>query len=108
MGKGIAIFFTANVVIEQYLGTDSAGVDLFAAPITVKGYQEGQQTLVRNADGEQVVANGRIFTYLSAQTAANPNARVTVDGGLSSRVIVSNPFDGPGLRLPTHLVISLQ
>lgn len=107
MGRGVAVFFTADVVIEQFLGTDSAGTDLYAAPITVKGFQESQRALVRDANGEQVVSSGRIFTYISAQASANPNARITCQG-VVSKVMVSNPFDGPGLRLPTHLVITLQ
>lgn len=110
MGRGIARFFTQPAVLEPYLGTDSAGADLFGPPITVLGYLDGKRQLVRTPDGEQVVSGSTLFCPLSSatQAAAPPNSRVTVAGAVA-RVITANPNGGvPGTRLPDHLAIALQ
>lgn len=108
MGRGIARFFTQAIVLEPYLGSDSAGADVFGAPVTVLGYLDGKRQLVRGSDGEQVVSNSTVYCPLDAAASAPPNSRVTI-AGVVSRVLTANPNGGvTGVRLPDHLAIALQ
>lgn len=106
MAGGIEDFFVHSVSVETWLGTGAAG-DIYAAPATVPGFLEGKNVLVRDATGQQVVANSTFYCSVADGAKFSPDSKVTT-GARVSHVIGQNVNDAPGLGLPDHAAIYLK
>lgn len=108
MSSELAEFFVHTVTVETYQGVGSLG-DVFAAPVTVAAFVEDTRRLVRDKNGEQVVSETTLYTYLTNAALFTTNSRVTVAGApaRAARVIRQNANDGGPLDLPDHLAVAL-
>lgn len=126
--SGIEDFFVHSLSVESFEGVGALG-DVYAAPVTVPGFLEGKNVMVRDAAGNMVVASstfycsaadGAQFTPDSRVTSASPGTVLpgpaTFPGALTpssypvrtAYVISQNVSDAPGLDLPEHSAIYLK
>jgi hypothetical protein len=102
------IFWQHTIRVKRYQGSGAKG-DVFADEVELKGLVEDANTLVTNAQGEQVNSSARVF--LPADTAPIPlDSEVTLTGpclGRTTRVIGVNVHDAGGLPTPDHVEVVL-
>lgn len=106
MSDDIAEFYVHTVTVETFQGVGAAG-DVYAAPVTVPGFLEGKNVLVRDAAGQQVVAASTLYCSVADGARFTPDSKVTT-GGRVSHVISQNVNDAPSLGLPEHAAIYLK
>ncbi len=98
--------YVHTATVETYQGTNADGEDLYAAPVGVACYAEGQRRLVLNPDGEQVLSETTLYASPTEAPKFAPLSRVTVLGS-TDRVIRVNTFTSGDLDLPDHIAVAL-
>lgn len=106
MTGGIEDFYVHTITVETFQGAGATG-DVYAAPVSVPGFLEGKNVLVRDAAGQQVVAASTFYCTTADGAKFTPDSKVTT-GGRVSHVISQNVNDAPGLGLPEHAAIYLK
>jgi len=79
----------------------------YVEPFPMPCYFSGQVQMVRNADGEQVISSSSLLANITT-VAITPGSMVTVDGGVSSRVITVNVIDDGGITGLSHQKLMLE
>jgi hypothetical protein len=113
MDDDLADFWVHTATVETLTGSGAYG-DQFAEMVllspdntTPNGcFIDGKRSLVRNANGEQVVSSTTLYTPIANAGLFTPDSRVTT-GGVVSRVITVNANDSGSLGLPDHVAVSL-
>lgn len=126
MSGDITDFFVHTVTVETMTGQGAYG-PVYSPGVAVQCYLDGSTTLIRNGDGEQVVAQSRVYCSVADAWKFTPDSRVilpapniypsetlypgeTIFPGTEARaaqVITTNQLDAPGLDLPVHTVVYL-
>jgi hypothetical protein len=104
--SGIEEFYVHQATIETLTGSGAYG-DVFAAPVVDTGFLEGATRLVRNVNGEQVIAFSTWYTSTANAPHYTTDSRFTDPNGRKSRVITVNVNDSGILGLPDHVAVSL-
>jgi hypothetical protein len=102
---GIARLFTQTATVETYLGTGIHG-PTYAAAVTVACFVNDGHKLVRDGNGEQVVASTTLYAPLGAVETFAPQSRVTVNGR-AAQVIAAYRRDSAGPASAYHAHIEL-
>lgn len=106
----VSRFYVHTVTVEQFLGVNGNGVDLFSPAVTLAPpngvYLDDSRKMVRSSKGEIVVSESTLFTTTANAPLFTPDARVTAGGNIS-RVIKTNVNDSGGLKLPDHCAVTL-
>ena len=89
-------WFVHTVQVETLQGAGAAG-PVYSAPVAVAGFLDGKVSLVRNTDGEQVVAQSTFYCSLADGARFTPDSRVTLPAGRRCQVITVNTMDAGGL-----------
>jgi hypothetical protein len=109
-------FFTIHTfVVETFLGAGASG-NVYAAAVTVPCFSDDARRLVRNKDGEQVISESILYTYLENAPLFTPGTRVTVlsdadtdelDPSRAALVTRVTAYDAGTLSLPEHVAVTL-
>jgi hypothetical protein len=101
------MFYVHTAVVETFLGSGPTG-DLYAAPVTVKGFlDDGIVRQVGSNGAEVQVAQTKFYCDLSSADLFKPESRVTVNGR-ATQVNYVRRRDGAGLPLPSHCEVDLR
>ena len=107
MSADISRLFVHTASVETFLGSGPTG-DLYAAPVTVKGFlDDGVMRQVVSGGGEVQVAQTKFYCALSDASKFTPESRVTVN----SRVTQVNELhrrDADGFGGPSHTEVDLR
>lgn len=76
-----------TVTVETYEGRSGTGQDVYADAKDINGWLTRKQALVRNADGDQVVAQGRFSADITHAGDLVLGTRVTLPTGETMTVI---------------------
>jgi hypothetical protein len=90
--------------VEPYEGSGAYG-DVYGAPVALPCYFEAERKIVRDAEGDEAVAEATIYADLGDEI--KPGSRVTVNG-YSSTVITVSVFDDGGLTGLAHREIAIS
>lgn len=96
MNKALKRQMKLNVTLEKYLGMDGTGESTYSAPITVRGFLQGEVTLVRTPTGEEVVSQQTLFLDETRATLGIKD-RITLPSGQKPAIInISVLYDDRG------------
>jgi len=106
-------FWVHTATVETFTGSGAYG-DQFDEMVSLSPdntipngcFIDGKRSLVRNANGEQVVSSTTLYTAVANAPLFTPDSKVTI-GGIVSRVIKVNANDSGSLGLPDHVAVSL-
>lgn len=105
MSDPLAAFFTQPATVERYDGDGATG-PIFATPITVHGRIKHGEKLIRDVNGDEVVASASIS--LPASTPRIPvGSRVTVRGKVSTVIAEAQHIGGFAMS-PDYYSIDLK
>lgn len=90
--------------VEPYEGSGAYG-DVYGAAYSLPCYFEAQRKIVRDAQGDEAVAEATVYADPGAEI--KPGSRVTVNG-YASTVITVSVFDDGGLTGLAHREIALK
>lgn len=93
---------THTITVEPYLGSGAYGA-AYGPPVDVACRVEEGVRLVRSASGDEAVSTATV--YCDPDTVIPAESRVTVNGRVTTVLLVSNPSTGRS-RLD-HLEVSL-
>lgn len=106
---GISRFFVHTGVVETFIGANSVG-DVYAAPVTLEPpngcFVEDEQKLLHDKGGDEQLSQTQVYTFVENAHYFTPGSKFTFDGK-TARVITASTKDAPGLRVPSHLAVSL-
>jgi len=103
----IAEFFVHTGTVKTFQGESGYGVDQYSAPATKAGFLDGAQKLVRDANGEQVVASATWYTDPADIALYALDSLVSVLNLTDAHVIAVASMTSGSLDLPDHLAVSL-
>lgn len=89
-------FFTDTVTAEAYLGTSGSGAVLYDQPVTVPCLLSRRSQFIRNAQGEQVLAQSTVSATLDWTDQLAPKSRITIPGETPTTVIIRQISTGHG------------
>lgn len=106
----LAQWWVHTVTVERFAGTGAEGDVYDTAEAGVRCFVSERRSLVRAANGEQVVSE---TTVLFPSTVADipTESRVTIGPPFTARVgvvIASSRHDGGGLPTPDHVEVHLS
>lgn len=101
-----ALFWVHTVSVETFTGRNATS-EVWAAPVTLKGFVNDQTHLVRNARDEEVISQSVLYMPIESAALFVEDSKVTLPSGRASRVITVNSNDGGGLPLPEHVEVHL-
>lgn len=90
-------FFTHDIVVETYLGTDEYSNDVFGAPFTLKGRQEERNEEGHEDDRDTLLQRARVFFY--GNPTLGLNDRVTLLDGPQFPILMLYKHRGPGAKV---------
>lgn len=103
---GIEALFTMPALVETFQGAGPSG-DLYDTAVTIMGFLDDGDVLVRGAQGEQLVSTAKFYCALSAADVFTNESRVTVNGD-AHQVTQVRRRDASGFGGPSHLEIDLS
>jgi hypothetical protein len=92
----IADLFLHQVTAESYLGTSGNGTVLYADPVTVPCLLSRKSQFIRNAQGDQVLAQSTVSADPSFADTLAPKSRVTIAGEDPTFVLIRQISTGGG------------
>ncbi|MDV6309909.1 hypothetical protein [Gordonia amicalis] len=101
-------FFTIATTVKRYTGRTSFG-DTHAEAVTIYGRVRYGARLIRNAKGEQVVAQAHItYPIGTATIPVNSLIAVPSHSDLERGVIAEEPHDTGLADMPNHYTVDLD
>jgi hypothetical protein len=105
----LAHWWVHTVTVARYTGAGPEG-DEHATPVAdVACFVSEKRSLVRAANGEQVVSETTVF-FPKTEADIPPESLITIGAPFTARtttVIASSRHDGGGLPTPDHLEVAL-
>ena len=105
----LASWWVHTVTVARYLGPGPEGDQYAAADTGVACFVSEKRSLVRAANGEQVVSETTVYFPRTTEDIP-PESLVTIGAPFTARtttVIASSRHDGGGLPTPDHLEVAL-
>lgn len=102
----LPVFLVHGAVVETYLGATPTG-DGYAAPVTVAGFLDDGDVLVKTANGEERVQATRFYAPADKADLFKPESRVTVDGRVAQVSKVRLRVAGAMFDLVSHIEVEL-
>ena len=99
-------FFGQSATVETYQGAGPTG-DLYAAPVTVKGFLDDGVVRVESEHGVSLVSQAKWYCDLSNADLFTPDSRVTVNG-VAVYVSKARRRDASSFDGPSHLEVDLR
>jgi hypothetical protein len=104
--SAIHALFTMTATVEPFLGAGPNG-DEYGSAVTVRGFLDDGDVLVRGSQGEQLVSTAKFYCDLSWADVFTNESRVTVNGD-EDQVTKVRRRDADGFGGPSHLEIDLS
>ena len=98
--------FAHQATVETYQGAAAMG-DLYADPVTVKGYLDDGIVRVQGADGEQLMQKSTFYADISDADKFTPESRITVNGRASQVTQVRRREAGSLFAPVAHVEVDL-
>lgn len=96
-------WYVAILTVKTLTGTDEHGVQTFTAT-TISGQLENQSTLVRSADGTEVVSSAQLYAALSDWAKVPPGSRISLPDREATVITRSSGEGDPDLDgITVHL-----
>lgn len=88
------------VVVEPFLATDGRGAASYGPPRTLSSYITGEQKMVRNLDGEEVISHESLFFDATPEALAiRHKDRITLPDGRRPPIIAIQSLRGEGTSM---------
>lgn len=104
--SAISRFWRHTATVRTWTGIGAQG-DVYAAPVTVKGFLDFDTNLSITAQSEQYTSGTRFFCALAHADKFTPGSEVTANG-VVAQVVSAERHDSGGLGLPDHLEVVLR
>lgn len=94
-----------EITLEDHLGVNGRGEDVYAEPVTLPAFVEPGRRLVRDRTTGDMVESTSVVYIAPRSPVPSPDARITLMDGTTPDIMDVRNRDGGGLPTPDHIEI---